>query len=100
MYSYPGPVTGLFGSVPTTGKDAVAVRPVSGPRLFSQPDHAVVEPRVHRKGSARAVAGVRAAGSVVPVGVLLSVWYVLPPRFGGSYIILWLPLLGSKGCRM
>src|ERR1700722_19952636 len=100
MYSYPGPVTGLFGSVPTTGKEAVAVRPVSGPRLFSQPDHAVVQPRVHRNESSSTVASVSAAGSLVPVGVLLTVWYVLPPRFGGSYILLWLPLLGSKGCRM
>jgi len=37
---------------------------------------------------------------VVPVGVLFQRLIVLPPRFGGSYIILRLPLLESRGCRM
>ena len=42
MYSYPGPVIAarLFGTRP--GRIAVATRPLSGPRLFSQPDHTVV----------------------------------------------------------
>jgi len=72
MYSYPGPVSVVFRDH-ARQKRGVAVRSVSAPRLFSQPVHTVVYPRVHRKGIVEHCGIGKCAGSLCRSGCCFSV---------------------------
>src|SRR5439155_11225155 len=101
MYSYAGPVivepSGFLaiGSVIVRLKFAVLV-----PADLSQPLHTIVKPRGIRKEFANTVGSVIVAPGSLPPGTRPREAHVLPPRFGGSYITLWAPLLRSIGLRM
>src|SRR5438094_4868125 len=101
MYSNAGPVMeepSLFfaiGSVIVVLKPAVLV-----PAAKSQPLHTIVYPRGIRNELVRTVGSVIEPGSLPPPETRASPVHVLPPRFGGSYITWWLPLLRSTGLRM
>ena len=106
MYSYAGPVIELpfvffaIGSVIVVLKFALLE-----PADLSQPLHTTVNPRCIRNRLASAVGFVMAepgSSLFLPASTTTRPRFahVLPPRFGGSYIILWAPLLRSTGFSM
>ena len=100
MYSYDGPVIGDPSAFLAIGNVMVVLKlAVLFPAERSQPLNDIEYPCGIRNALARSIGSVTEPGSLPPTP-RLSGPIVLPPRFGGSYNILWLPLLRSIGFRM
>src|SRR5262245_58221719 len=83
-----------MGSVIVVLKFAVLV-----PADLSHPLHTIVKPRGIRNALASTAGSVTEPGSLPP-GMRPKGPHVLLPRFGGSYMTSWAPLVKSIGLRM
>src|SRR4051794_21150273 len=100
MYSDAGPVIVEPSRLRATGKVLVVLKlALLVPAAKSQPLNTPAEPLGMKNALASAAASVTEPGAWPP-GNRPNVAQVLPPRLGGSYMTLWLPLLKSMGFRM
>src|SRR3954471_22506216 len=100
MYSNAGPVIEEPSGFFATGSVMVVLKfELSVPAAKSQPLQTIEYPRGNRNELSKTAPSVIEPGSSPPREIRASGVQVLPPRLGGSYITLWLPLLKSTGLR-